>query len=662
MSSIGSSRGAGGGGGGGLHFRDPVDSFANDAARSTYFTTTAPTAYLQFVADRSLAVIHGTGAAQQFQTYLGGVGAYDDTQWLNRIDAVRGPIGLMGDQGIWYARIFINAAVAPTAAPTGGSVAEDGTITAPTGYVDAENIAAPSTGEDTYESIAEINPATDTFPLVPTWSFPFEVGGTGGANAAAAAAASAAAAAASALAAAGSQTGAAGSATGASGSATDAAASALAAAGDAALVESYSGAVPIIEDAPFESNNLDFTVVGWREYDFIQFVVRDSNATDQIDRPSPPIPTAGLDTHGESRVPFNNNDELRVQRTVGSDVLQVNITGWAGHPTTADVLTIYGIRSGVEAGGGGGGGTNETNLAIENRDADSLDITSDTGTDVTIPSASTTEAGLLSAADKVSLGRKRNYYFLTGGTPNARTIEFTAPAGFTAAVEGDAVTFQVPAAWSYNGIQGLALNIGTQFLNVNGTDGEVFPAANAEPGSYYHAVFGGLRWEIVGDGITVEEDGRYGGEMLFGAVDPVANDGRDRDTWINTADNTLWKKAAGAWTEEYTFPSGGGTPDPDDHTRRAAISTDTTLDQAEYDAGTTSTTEDITIPTWPSGTRYPFLGVPEAEDDITDVEQGGISEFNTWERVSGVLFGHKWWRKSNAVSVFNSGRTYTIVQ
>ena len=49
------------------------------------------------------------------------------------------------------------------------------------------------------------------------------------------------------------------------------------------------------------------------------------------------------------------------------------------------------------------GGTSATNLAVENRDADSLDVTSDTGTDATLPSASTTEAGLLSAADKTVL-------------------------------------------------------------------------------------------------------------------------------------------------------------------------------------------------------------------------------------------------------------------
>ena len=163
---------------------------------------------------------------------------------------------------------------------------------------------------------------------MPTWSYPFEIGGVGGAAAAAAAAASALAAAGSATTAAGSATAAAGSATNAAASDTAAADSAAAAAASADLVESYAGPVRILEDEPFETNNTDFTVPSWREYDFLQFAVRDSNASDQIDRLSTLIPVAGLDSTGESRTPFNNNDEIRIERTDGSDVLQLNITGW----------------------------------------------------------------------------------------------------------------------------------------------------------------------------------------------------------------------------------------------------------------------------------------------------------------------------------------------
>ena len=93
--------GAGGGGGGGLHFRDPADVFVNNAARSTYFTTTEPAAYQEFVSDRSLAIIIGSiQNPTAFQTYLGDMSdAYDDSMWVSRIDAVEGPPGPMGPGG-----------------------------------------------------------------------------------------------------------------------------------------------------------------------------------------------------------------------------------------------------------------------------------------------------------------------------------------------------------------------------------------------------------------------------------------------------------------------------------------------------------------------------------------------------------------------------------
>ena len=80
------------------------------------------------------------------------------------------------------------------------------------------------------------------------------------------------------------------------------------------------------------------------------------------------------------------------------------------------------------------------------------------------------------------------------------------------------------------------------------------------------------------------------------------------------------------------------------HTRRAAISTDTTLEQSEYDAGTNTDTNVITIPTWSGGRRYLFIGVPEDEGDITNISTGGIDVFSSWERVAGVVLAHKWWR------------------
>ena len=208
----------------------------------------------------------------------------------------------------------------------------------------------------------------------------------------------------------------------AEGYADDAAASAVEAAADAALVDSYDGAVPILENAALESNNLDVTVPSWRDYDFIQVVVRDSNATEQIDRPAPQIPTAGLDTYGESRVPFNNNDELRLESTAGSDVIQVNITGWSGHPATGDVITFYGIRSGVEAGGGGGGGGGLSQAEVDARVAAGVLDPAETGN---------TDAW---GVDKGGTGAKTAAAALTalGGLTQAE-VDARALARFTAA-------------------------------------------------------------------------------------------------------------------------------------------------------------------------------------------------------------------------------------
>ena len=562
--------GGSGGGGGGLHFRNPADEFtgANLAAcrtaRDTYFNLAANAgAKAQFAADRSLAIIlNPTNSADNtFETWIGSATDVSaNALWVARTDAVRGAKGDTGSQARFLVYAWVNSAVAPTAVPTGGTfVQSTGVKTVPVGYTGAP--VTPVLTERTYRTQAPVNPANDADSVNLVWTLPAESPEYD-----------------------------------AAGIAEDAAdraeASAAEAAGDAALVTSYSGAVPIIENQPFESNNLAFTVVGWRDYDFIQCVVRDSNATEQIDRPAPQIPTAGLDTHGESRVPFNNNDELRVERTDASDVLTLNITGWSGHPTTADVLTIYGIRSGVEPGTGPGG-TSETNLAVANRGATTLQVTSSTGTDATIPAATAALTGLQSAADKTKLDS-----ITAGANPNV---------------------------------------------------GVTFSAADK----------------------TVLDNA--GGLMRFGTVDPVTADGNDRDVWINTMDGTLWTKAGGAWTNQYTFPSGGGTPDPGDHTRRTAIAAGAALTEAEVTAGTSSMTQVVTTPDstdWPSGTlRTLYLGVPDDEDAITDVEEGGLSVFSGFEHYEDVnsakiiVSGHQWVRSISTLDgELNASRSLTIVQ
>ena len=180
--------GLGSGGGGGLHFRHPVDEFtgadlaACRTARDTYFSTTAPQAHLQFVVDRSLAVVlnPANSVDNTFETYVGAAGGtYDATQWLDRTDAIQGNPGTPGTDGVdgvdgaqgrFYLFIHTNNAAQPTPdAPTGGMYdLGTGTFTPPTGTT--EDPTSPGAGEDVWISQAEINPAIQSGSVTPVWS------------------------------------------------------------------------------------------------------------------------------------------------------------------------------------------------------------------------------------------------------------------------------------------------------------------------------------------------------------------------------------------------------------------------------------------------------------------------------------------------------------
>ena len=111
-------------------------------------------------------------------------------------------------------------------------------------------------------------------------------------------------------------------------------------------------------------------------------------------------------------------------------------------------------------------------------------------------------------------------------------------------------------------------------------------------------------------------------------------------------------------------------PPAEDHTRRYAISEDEVLSDAEAQGAEESTTQDVTGPAWGAGElRYRYLGVPENEDDITDVTQGGLSVFSAFESYVDnqgdfiIVDGHKWIKDTNPVDgEFNSNQTLTIVQ
>ena len=84
---------------------------------------------------------------------------------------------LQGPQGRFELRIYINSAAAP-ATPTGGTYnLDNGVFVPPLGW--SFNPADPPTGQDTYFSKADIDPATDTGVVDLTWSESTPAGGTG---------------------------------------------------------------------------------------------------------------------------------------------------------------------------------------------------------------------------------------------------------------------------------------------------------------------------------------------------------------------------------------------------------------------------------------------------------------------------------------------------
>ena len=601
---VGFGRGGSGGGGGGLHYRRPVDFFADAAARSTYFTTTDATAFEAFVADEFLAIVIGTLAIPtDFQTYGGAAGTYDDTLWVSRADAVQGFPGDTGAQARFLVFAHINTATAPTVAPTGGEfVRSTGVQTVPAGYTIAA--VTPATGETTYRASAVVNPAVDGDTVTLTWSIPAELPAYLAARLAETAQAAA-------------ETAQTAAETAQAASATSAAQAAVSA-GQAVDIPTGSPRGDLIATTPtlsttsvangtsraFGTGEL-WTVDGGAPADFAAGLPANNERlyTPDIHPPGTNGIWAVVEVDGveidETIIPWGGpaytpstgqsavyvaailtgtaarHVQVRWVPRVGATASYLEVYG-AGTVLPADtVVKIYlavvrGEKGDKGDAGTGPGTSTPTNLSIVNRGADTLDVASDTGTDATLPAATTAAAGLMTGTDKTAL---------------------------------DAAT--------------------------------------------------------------------YSGETLFGAVDPVAADGNNKDTWINTADGTIWKKAAGAWTEEYTFPS--GTTPVGDHTRRAAIAAGAALTEAEVTAGTSSMTQVVTAPAlvdWPSGTlRTLYLGVPEAEDAITDIQQGGLSLFigyEHYEDVDGnktIVSGHQWVRTTTAVDgEINAGAMLTIVQ
>ena len=106
----------------------------------------------------------------------------------------------------------------------------------------------------------------------------------------------------------------------------------------------------------------------------------------------------------------HDGDSLDIESSTGTDItLNSASQTEAGLQSATDKTKLDGIEASADA-------NVPTNLAVMNRTGDQLDVSSSTGTDATIESATTTDAGLLSAQDKTKLdGLAINRQLLSGG-------------------------------------------------------------------------------------------------------------------------------------------------------------------------------------------------------------------------------------------------------
>ena len=166
-----------GGGGGGLTLGPPTNEFnaatqaLAETARDTYATANA-TWLAQYDAETTFTIeISWPVVATDtlYQSRRGGA-------WADVTGLVRGQKGAKGEEGAQAAFLvyaWVNSAVAPTVAPTGGTYVQSTAVkTVPVGYTGAP--VTPVLTERTYRAQAPVNPETDPDIVNLVWSLPAE--------------------------------------------------------------------------------------------------------------------------------------------------------------------------------------------------------------------------------------------------------------------------------------------------------------------------------------------------------------------------------------------------------------------------------------------------------------------------------------------------------
>ena len=162
-------------------------------------------------------------------------------------------------------------------------------------------------------------------------------------------------------------------------------------------------------------------------------------------------------------------------------------------PANATVRVYLSVGAGAAAssGGGGGGGAQATDLSVS-QSADNVVIASSTGADATIPAASTTDAGVMSATDKGHLETSVR----STATVNDGDVVVGASAGsrnVRAATAADLTALATSLADGARGDQELALKseLGTGVIRPNAMliDDETFDVTGATSGDVTATLF-----------------------------------------------------------------------------------------------------------------------------------------------------------------------------
>ena len=554
---------------GGLRFRDPIDQFTGTnlgacrTARDTYFNASGnEDDKAEFAAERQLAIVlNPTNSTDNvFETYIGAATDVSvNALWLDRTDALQGNPGDMGAQARFLVYAWINLSVAPTVAPVGGTFTRStGVKTVPVGYTGVA--VTPAAGEKTYITSAVVNPLTDDDVVNLVWAVPAE--SPEYLAAALAETAQARAEAAEAL-------------------AEQAAAQAqdIPAGSPRGRLVATSPTLPVA----IESNN-SVIAFGANEIWTIEADAPDGFAAGPAANNErlyfPDIHPAGsngvwevVEVDGleiaevfipQGGIAGASTADRRVQIPANITADQKLRTGYwprssstpgyiqiTGAGTTVPVNTVVKIYLSVVRGASGMGGdpvgVNETNLAVDNRAADSLDITSDTGTDATIPSASTTEAGLMSATDKVALDAVGDGETnLAVDNRDADSLDITSDTGTDATIPSASTTEAgLESAADKTKLDGIAANATALTL------------AQA-----LAAILAGTNVTIdrsVQDRITISSTAMGGGSgttFRYGPGAPADSLGGDGDSYLDTTAGIFYLRTTGAYVSQYTDQTG----------------------------------------------------------------------------------------------------------